>query len=60
MKQNKPKLKKEGLARRMQLEAAVLKQANKSQGELRIADLLEAGAERIEDLEGRLCNRSAS
>ena len=57
VKRNKPKLKKEGLAIRMRLEAGVLKQTNKSQDELRIADLLEAGAERIEVLEDRLRNR---
>jgi hypothetical protein len=48
------------LAISMQLKAGLLRQANKSQDELEIADLLEAGAERIEELEARLRNRSAS
>jgi hypothetical protein len=50
----KPEFEKDSLAIGMRLEAGVLKQANKSQNELRTAYLLEASAKRIEDLEDRL------
>jgi hypothetical protein len=57
VKQSKPKLNKESLA--IMRKAGLLKQANKSEDELYIADLLEAGAQRIEELEIRLRNKSA-
>jgi hypothetical protein len=60
MKRSKPKPKKESLANVMRLKAGMLKQANKSQDELQSADLLEAGAQRIEELEDRLRKRPAS
>jgi hypothetical protein len=60
VKRSTPKLKKESLANVMRLKAAMLKQANKSQDELQSADLLEAGAQRIEELEDRLRKRPAS
>jgi hypothetical protein len=59
-RKDKPEFEKDRLAIRMRLGAGLLRQANKSQDELRIADLLEAGAERIEDLETRLRKRRVS
>ena len=60
MQRSKPKFKKESLGNLMRLKAGMIRQANKSQDELQSADLLEAGAQRIEELEERLRNRSAS
>jgi hypothetical protein len=60
VKRNKPKLEKESLAIKMRLKAGVIKQANKSEEELHSADLLEAGAQRIEELGVRLRKRRAN
>jgi hypothetical protein len=59
VKRNKPKAEKEDLAIRMRLLAETVRQANQSQDELAIAELLEQGAERIEQLESRLQRRPA-